>query len=112
MDIMKEHGEGNVDVKALYQRKICCAVYLFPYNNSIFIQFFALLSNADSVKLSYIDQFLKLNERNEDGEKLTDKEIIHELNTMIAAGSETNALTISFTLVMLAMNPEIQVSRQ
>lgn len=77
-------------------------------NNLVHNQFFALLLNVDSVTLSYMDQFLK---QNEEGEKLTDKEIIYEGNTMLAAGSETNALTISFTLIMLAMNPEIQVSR-
>lgn len=65
--------------------------------------------NSDSVTLSYIDQFLKYNE---EGAELTDKEIIHETNTILVAGSETNALTISFTLVMLAMNSEIQVSKQ
>lgn len=63
--------------------------------------------NPESVTLSYMDQFLKYNE---EGAELTDKEIIYEANTMLAAGSETNALTISFTLIMLAMNPEIQVS--
>lgn len=65
--------------------------------------------NPESVTLSYMDQFLKYNE---EGAKLTDKEIIYEANTMLAASSETNALTISFTLIMLAMNPKIQVSKK
>ncbi|KAK7595043.1 hypothetical protein V9T40_001476 [Parthenolecanium corni] len=62
-------------------------------------------NGEESVTLSYMDQFLKYNE---EGAKLTDKEIIYEANTMLAASSETNALTISFTLIMLAMNPKIQ----
>lgn len=47
--------------------------------------------------------------QNEEGTNHTDEKVRHEINTLISAGSETNALAICFTLIMLAMNPEIQV---
>ncbi|KAK7595042.1 hypothetical protein V9T40_001475 [Parthenolecanium corni] len=46
--------------------------------------------------------------QNEEGTNHTDEKVRHEINTLISAGSETNALAICFTLIMLAMNPEIQ----
>lgn len=46
---------------------------------------------------------------NKEGIELTDEELIYEGINVVAGGSETNALAICFTLMMLAMNPEIQV---
>ncbi|KAK7604570.1 hypothetical protein V9T40_005756 [Parthenolecanium corni] len=39
---------------------------------------------------------------------LTEKELTDEILTLIFAGSETTAIAISFTLMMLAMRPDVQ----
>ncbi|XP_046828275.1 cytochrome P450 4C1-like [Vespa crabro] len=43
-----------------------------------------------------------------EGEVYTEKDIRDEMNTILLAGSETTATTISFVLLMLASFPEIQ----
>lgn len=55
---------------------------------------------------SLVDSLLRLNE---EGAGFSDNDICNEIVTMLVAGSETNALTVSFTLIMLAMNPHFQV---
>ncbi|XP_046828222.1 cytochrome P450 4C1-like [Vespa crabro] len=52
-----------------------------------------------------LDYFFELSDK---GELYTEKDIRDELNTIIIAGSETTATTISFVLLMLASFPEIQ----
>ncbi|XP_047368008.1 cytochrome P450 4C1-like [Vespa velutina] len=47
-------------------------------------------------------------ELSNEGEVYTEKDIRDEMNTIIIAGSETSATTISFVLLMLATFPEIQ----
>lgn len=59
------------------------------------------------MKLSYCEHLLRLNET----EKQSDDELMQEGVTTIAAGYETSAMTICFALIMLAMNPDIQVSK-
>ncbi len=53
-----------------------------------------------------MDVLLKANERET---VLTDTEILDEVITLLPAGSETSAITGCFLLMMLAMNPNIQV---
>ncbi|KAK7604566.1 hypothetical protein V9T40_005752 [Parthenolecanium corni] len=55
--------------------------------------------------LSFLDILLKLND---EGAEFSDSDIRDEVVTMMIGGSETSALTLSFTLLMLAMNPEVQ----
>lgn len=40
--------------------------------------------------------------------RCSEKVIKEQIETMLMAGSDTSALTISFTILMLAMHPEIQ----
>ncbi|XP_047368010.1 cytochrome P450 4C1-like [Vespa velutina] len=47
-------------------------------------------------------------ELSNEGEVYTEKDIRDEMNTILLAGSETSATTISFVLLMLATFPEIQ----
>jgi cytochrome P450 len=49
----------------------------------------------------FIDQLLL-------SDKLQDDEILHEARTMVAAGSETTALTVANAVLLLAMFPETQ----
>ncbi|KAK7588226.1 hypothetical protein V9T40_005471 [Parthenolecanium corni] len=55
--------------------------------------------------LSFLDLLLELNE---EGAEFSDTDIRDEVVTMMIGGSETSALTLSFTLLMLAMNSEVQ----
>ncbi|XP_015378114.1 PREDICTED: cytochrome P450 4C1-like [Diuraphis noxia] len=48
-------------------------------------------------------------ELNNNGGHFSDSDIRDEVITMMIAGSETNAITICFCLLMLAMNQDIQV---
>lgn len=49
-------------------------------------------------------------ELNEQGAGFSDQDLYDETITMMIGGSETSAITNSFTLLMLAMHPHIQVS--
>jgi cytochrome P450 len=49
-----------------------------------------------------------LQARDEDGSKLSDKDLRDELITLILAGHETTALMLSYALWLLAKHPEIQ----
>ncbi|XP_058817436.1 cytochrome P450 4C1-like [Topomyia yanbarensis] len=53
----------------------------------------------------FVDQLLSM-ER--DGQELSLKEIENHIDTIIAAGNETSALQTSYTLLLLAMHPEVQ----
>jgi hypothetical protein len=46
--------------------------------------------------------------RDEDGEPLTDTDLRHELNTLIAAGHETTATAIAWGAELLAHNPAVR----
>jgi cytochrome P450 len=48
----------------------------------------------------------------ETGEQLSDREIMNELKTLFGAGHETTALMLTWTLYLLAKNPEIQEKLQ
>lgn len=46
--------------------------------------------------------------RDDDGRALTDRDLRHELNTLIAAGHETTATAIAWAVELLAHNPQAQ----
>ena len=51
-------------------------------------------------------------ELNEQGAGFSDQDLYDETITMMIGGSETSAITNCFTLLMLAMHPQIQVSKR
>jgi cytochrome P450 len=51
---------------------------------------------------------LLLNARDEDGSGMTDKQLRDELMTLILAGHETTANTLSWTWYLLSQNPEVE----
>ncbi|KAJ3620585.1 hypothetical protein MTP99_004520 [Tenebrio molitor] len=68
------------------------------------------MSNKDEVADSsnnknYLSNLIKLTE--EEG-KWTDKEMMEEIQTMVATGSDTTAITLSFATIMLAMHQVVQ----
>ncbi|XP_068900357.1 cytochrome P450 4C1-like isoform X1 [Tenebrio molitor] len=68
------------------------------------------MSNKDEVgdssnNKNYLSNLIKATE--EEG-KWTDEEMMEETQTMIAAGSDTTALTLSFATIMLAMHQDFQ----
>jgi cytochrome P450 family 4 len=68
------------------------------------------MSNKDEVgdssnNKNYLSNLIKATE--EQG-KWTDEEMMEETQTMIAAGSDTTALTLSFATIMLAMHQDFQ----
>lgn len=60
--------------------------------------------NADDDRNDLLTRFLNARERNEGG--LSDKAIRDEMITLLLAGHETTALSITYTLHLLARNPE------
>ncbi|XP_068914717.1 cytochrome P450 4C1-like [Tenebrio molitor] len=54
---------------------------------------------------NYLSNLIKITEEES---KWTDEEMMEEIHTMIAAGSDTTALTLSFTTIMLAMHQGVQ----
>uniref|UniRef100_A0A336N1H4 CSON011259 protein n=1 Tax=Culicoides sonorensis TaxID=179676 RepID=A0A336N1H4_CULSO len=56
--------------------------------------------------MPYITKLLRLKEVYP--KIFTDKAIKDEIDTLVVGGNETTGLTIAFTLLMLAMHPEIQ----
>lgn len=52
--------------------------------------------------------FMELVLRYKDNEIFSNKELSDEIITLITAGSETSSITMCFTLLMLAMNPDAQ----
>jgi cytochrome P450 len=54
---------------------------------------------------NYLSNLIKATE--EEG-KWTDEEMMEEIQTMIMAGSDTTAITLSFATIMLAMHQGIQ----
>ncbi|KAJ3617676.1 hypothetical protein MTP99_006773 [Tenebrio molitor] len=54
---------------------------------------------------NFLSHLIKVTE--EDG-KWTDEEMMEETQTMIAAGSDTTALTMSFTTIMLGLHQDVQ----
>ncbi|XKL64201.1 hypothetical protein PGB90_004287 [Kerria lacca] len=61
--------------------------------------------NNDKYSRSFLDILLDLNE---EGAEFSDNDLLDEVLTMMIGGSETSAVTISGTLLMLAIHPEIQ----
>ena len=57
---------------------------------------------------TFLDKLLELNE---EGAEFSDQDLYDETITMMIGGSETSAITNSFTLLMLAMHPDVQVRR-
>lgn len=43
-----------------------------------------------------------------DAQRISDKDILHNVNTFLFAGSDTTSLALTWTLLLLAMHPEIQ----
>ncbi|XP_025154266.1 cytochrome P450 4C1-like [Harpegnathos saltator] len=71
-------------------------------------------NNLHSIKAEYAKPskriFLDiLMEASDEGKKFNRKEILDEINTMVTAASDTTAITMYFTIFMLANFPEIQV---
>jgi docosahexaenoic acid omega-hydroxylase len=68
----------------------------------------ALLNQQPEVDQNYfkpqnfIDQMISL------GNQMTDEEIKDECYTMVAGGSESTALTVAYTILLLAMHPVVQ----
>jgi cytochrome P450 family 4 len=54
---------------------------------------------------NYLSNLIKATEK--EG-KWTDEEMMEETQTMIATGSDTTAITLSFATIMLAMHQDIQ----
>ncbi|XP_035742763.1 cytochrome P450 4C1-like [Vespa mandarinia] len=93
-----------------------CVAYLDNVTNKI------IKEKMESILRNKINRHLKaeklgqkektlfeyLFELSNEGEVYTEKDIREEMNTIIIAGSETSATTISFVLLMLATFPEIQ----
>ncbi|XP_025154262.1 cytochrome P450 4C1 [Harpegnathos saltator] len=70
-------------------------------------------NNLHSIKAEYAKPskriFLDiLMEASDEGKKFNRKEILDEINTMMTAASDTTAITMYFTIFMLANFPEIQ----
>ena len=49
-----------------------------------------------------------LNAQDEDGSRMTDRQLREEVMTLFLAGQETTALTLSWTWYLLAKNPEVE----
>ncbi|XP_035742921.1 cytochrome P450 4C1-like, partial [Vespa mandarinia] len=93
-----------------------CASYLNNYASNI------IKEKKESMLRSIINQELKeenseqrprrlldyLFESSHEGRKYSEQDIRDEINTMVIAGSDTSAVTISFVLLMLATFPHIQ----
>ncbi|XKL64203.1 hypothetical protein PGB90_004289 [Kerria lacca] len=62
-------------------------------------------AKKEKSSFSFLDLLLELNEN---GAEFSDTDIRDEVVTMMIGGTETSAVTISFTLLMLAMYPEAQ----
>ncbi|KAF7383159.1 hypothetical protein HZH68_015008 [Vespula germanica] len=83
-------------------------------NNKHTMQFY-FLSFLISIKILFIFQEQKPRilldfffESSHDGGKYSEQDIRDEINTIVIAGSDTSATTISFVLLMLATFPDIQ----
>ncbi len=53
-----------------------------------------------------------LEERDEEGSAMTQRQLVDEARTMLLAGFETTALALSYSLLLLAMNPVTQKKLQ
>ncbi|XP_055544450.1 cytochrome P450 4V2-like [Wyeomyia smithii] len=68
-----------------------------------------LVTEEDEFKpksLNFLDEVLQI--RKQDNLKFTDLEIADQLYTMMSAAHDTSALTVAYTCLFLAMNPEVQ----
>lgn len=55
---------------------------------------------------------MMLNARDEDGSQMTDAQVADECRTFLLAGHETTALTLSWSLCLLAKHPEVLAALQ
>lgn len=111
-DVMRSHEGWSSPLLALFPYRIPGSPYArwLRHCEDVYKMLSELLEMKRSRQLPANDMMWLLTHSTDDqGEPLSDAEIIGEMNAFYAAGHETTAYTIAWTLFLLSQHPEVAV---